>query len=92
MLLTQAGAGPQATSKDPDAERRPYPGAKNMVDEMLKVEYAKTLEDAAKLVELAEDLKIELEKNDRHILSIAAIKKTEDIEKLAKRIRSRIRR
>jgi hypothetical protein len=37
-------------------------------------------------------LKEELEKNDRHVLSLTSLKKTEEIEKLAKRIRSRLRR
>ena len=44
-----------------------------------------------RLAELAEQLKIELEKNDRFILSMATLKKTDDIEKLAKRIRARLR-
>jgi len=39
----------------------------------------------------AEQLKIDLEKNDRYVLSMATLKKTDDIEKLAKRIRSRLR-
>jgi hypothetical protein len=33
-----------------------------------------------------------LQKNDRFVLSIAALKKTEEIEKLARRIRGRVRR
>jgi hypothetical protein len=41
---------------------------------------------------LSEELKIELEKNDRHVLSVSAVKKTEEIEKLAKKIRGRMKR
>ncbi len=66
------------------------PGPKT--EDLLKAEHKKSLEEAGKLLKLAEDLKIELEKNDRHVLSIGAIKKTEEIEKLAKRIRDRMRR
>jgi hypothetical protein len=43
-------------------------------------------------MQLTEDLKIELEKNDRHVLSVSMLKKLDDIEKLSKRIRSRLRR
>jgi hypothetical protein len=43
------------------------------------------------LAELAEQLKIDLEKNDRYVLSMATIKKTDDIEKLAKRTSARMR-
>jgi hypothetical protein len=59
---------------------------------LLKDEYKKSLEDSAELSKLAEELKIELEKNDHNVLSLAAVKKTEEIEKLAKRIRGRLRR
>src|SRR4051812_38911467 len=64
------------------------PNGKSQQDEILKAEYQKTLKDAAALIDLAEQLKADLEKNDRFVLSIANIKKTEEIEKLAKRIRS----
>ena len=66
------------------------PNGKSQQEEILKAEHEKTLKDAAALIELAEQLKADLEKNDRHVLSIAALKKTEEIEKLAKRIRTRL--
>ncbi|MFN7925917.1 MAG: hypothetical protein U0Q16_37810 [Bryobacteraceae bacterium] len=65
---------------------------RSQIEDLLKADHAKSIEDAAKLMKLAEDLKIELEKNDRHVLSMSAIKKTEEIEKLAKRIRGRMKR
>ena len=34
----------------------------------------------------------ELEKNDRYVVSVSELRKTEDIEKLAKRIRGRLKR
>jgi hypothetical protein len=36
-------------------------------------------------------LKDDLEKNDHNVLSLATLKKTEEIEKLAKRIRDRLK-
>ena len=68
------------------------PDGKSQREEILKADHAKDLADARALVELAGDLQRELEKNDRHVLSVASIRKTEEIEKLAKRIRSRLRR
>ena len=67
------------------------PNGKSQKDEILKAEHQQNLKDAAELAELAEQLKIDLEKNDRYILSMATLKKTDDIEKLAKRIRARLR-
>ena len=67
------------------------PSGKSQKDEILKAEHQQNLKDAAELADLAEQLKIDLEKNDRYVLSMATLKKTDDIEKLAKRIRSRLR-
>jgi hypothetical protein len=47
-------------------------------------------DDAAKLVKLANDLKDELSKTDRDTLSVSAVKKAEQIEKLAKGLKSKM--
>jgi hypothetical protein len=67
------------------------PSGKSQKDEILKAEHQQNLKDAAELAELAGQLKIDLEKNDRYILSMATLKKTDDIEKLVKRISARLR-
>jgi hypothetical protein len=67
------------------------PNGKVQRDEILKAEHEQNLKDAAQLAGLAEQLKQELEKNDRYILSVSSLKKTDEIEKLVKRIRSRLR-
>jgi hypothetical protein len=80
----QAGRG----SEEQDVT---LPNGKSQRDEILKAEHQQTLKDAAELADLADQLKIDLEKNDRFVVSMATIKKTDDIEKLAKRIRARLR-
>jgi hypothetical protein len=86
FAMGQQGPPPAGTPQD-----QRLPNGKMQSDEILKAEYAANIKDAAELSQLAEQLRIELEKNDRHVLSMASIKKTDDIEKLAKRIRSRLR-
>jgi hypothetical protein len=81
----RGGQGPSA----PQDTR--LPNGKLQSDEILKSEHEASLRDAAELADLAEQLKIDLEKNDRYVVSMGTIKKTDDIEKLAKRIRSRLR-
>jgi|SRR5580658_490643 hypothetical protein len=78
---------PLHTADDEDSQ---LPNGKSQQDEILKADHEKDLKDAAQLIELAAQLKEELEKNDRHVLSISSLKKTEEIEKLAKRIHSRL--
>ena len=63
---------------------------KSRRDLALKAEYEQNLKDAARLVELTGQLKQDLEKNSRFVLSIATLKKTDEIELLVKRIRSRM--
>ena len=67
------------------------PNGKSQRDEILKAEHEQNIKDAAQLAQLAEELKLDLEKNDRFVLSLATLKKTEEIEKLVKKIRSRLR-
>jgi hypothetical protein len=81
---------PPPTSRSQDDGVR-LPNGKLQRDEILKAEHEQNLKDAAQLVELSEQLKEDLEKNDRYVLSMSTLKKTDDIEKLVKKIRSRMR-
>jgi len=76
--------------EDPKEDTR-LPNGKLQRDEILKVDFQKSVDDARELAKLADDLKTELEKSDRNVLSLAALKKTEDIEKLARRIHDRMK-
>ncbi len=75
---------------EPEEDVR-LPNGKLQKDEILKADFQKSLEEARELSKLADELKADLEKNDRFVLSIPALKKTEDIEKLAKRIHDRMK-
>ena len=89
MASAQRGAG-AARPGDPQQDVQ-LPSGKSQRDEILKAEREQNIKDAAQLVELAQQLQVELEKNDRFVFSIATLKKTDDIEKLARKIRSRMR-
>ena len=82
---------------DPSNQRREdspvrLPNGKLQSQEILKEDYKRNLKDAQDLIDLAESLKMSLEKGEQHVLSLGDIKKTEEIEKLAKRIRGRMRK
>jgi hypothetical protein len=68
------------------------PNGKSQKEEILKADHKLNLDDARRLVEVAQGLKAELEKRGQQVLSLNAIRNTEEIEKLAKRIRGRLRR
>ncbi len=75
-----------------ESEERRLPDGRSQTEAIAKAEFAKSLEDARELVRLAEALRAELEKNDRYVVSVASIQKTDQIEKLARRIRGRLKR
>jgi hypothetical protein len=91
VWIASAQRGPGApTPADPQQDVQ-LPSGKSQRDEILKAERDQNIKDAAQLVDLAQQLQVELEKNDRFVLSIATLKKTDDIEKLARKIRARMR-
>jgi len=49
------------------------------------------VDDTAKLLQLAEQLKDEVEKSSKNTLSISVIKKADEIEKLAKAVKEKMR-
>src|ERR1044071_3288189 len=77
--------------QQPTQEDVKLPSGKSQRDEILKAEHEQNLKDAAQLVDLAQQLQQDLEKNERFVLSLSTLKKTDDIEKLVKKIRSRLR-
>jgi hypothetical protein len=68
------------------------PSGKSQREELLKYEHKQNLKDLDRIIAMAQDLKQEFEKNEHHVLSLGAIKKTEEMEKLIRRIRSRMQR
>jgi hypothetical protein len=81
----------QAPRMQDRAEPR-LPDGRSQKEEILKADHEKSLTDADQLMKLSEDLKIDLEKNDRHVLSVSTLKKLDEMEKLVKRIRGRMKR
>jgi hypothetical protein len=76
---------------DPEEPPR-LPNGKSQQEEILKADHEKDVSDSRELARLATELKDELEKGGAHVVSLASIKKTDDIERLAKKIRGRLKR
>ena len=83
-------SGPIIREAQPEDVR--LPNGKMQRQEILKSDYQKSLEDARELSRLADELKVDLEKNDYNVLSIATLKKVDEIDKLAKHIHDRLKR
>ena len=86
--VPQSGSTLSPQQQDDDTK---LPNGKSQKEAILKSEFDQNTKDAAELSELAQQLQQDIEKNGYTVVSMATVKKTEDIEKLAKKIRSRLR-
>ena len=68
------------------------PNGKKQQDEIVKADKTHNIEDVQKIADLAAELKQALEKNSEFVVSVADLKKLDEIEKLTKRVRGRLKR
>ncbi len=85
ILLAQSSS----TKEETDVK---LPNGKSQKDEIIRVDYERNLRDAGELARLSEEIKDDLEKGDRYLVSLKTLKKLDDVEKLSKDIRQRLRR
>ena|SRR5437868_6403553 len=91
FLLTICVLFGQTSPSKEDADVK-LPNGKSQKDEIIRVDYEHNLRDAGELARLSEEIKDDLEKGDRYLVSTKTLKKLDDVEKLAKDIRQRMRR
>ena len=68
------------------------PSGKSQRDEIVRADHKRNQEDSVKLAMLTAELRDELAVADSHIVSVKMLKKIDDIEKLARGIRGRLKR
>ena len=84
MLLAQQF--PQIDEKE---KPKRLPDGTLQSEAILKEEHKRLLADLARLQDLGREIETELNKNDHHVLSMSILKKLEEVEKLARRMRGR---
>ncbi|HKD80482.1 MAG TPA: hypothetical protein VKH81_12370 [Candidatus Angelobacter sp.] len=83
------GSAPQAETRQQD------PAAKEMQDRMFKAANKKRQqdirEDTDKLFQLATELKTAVDKSNENMLSLDVVKKADEVEKLAKKVKDKMK-
>jgi len=74
----------------PDEDAK-LPNGKSQKDAIAKQNHESALKDASDLVEAAKTLEEELKNAGSYVVPVSSVKKTEEIEKLARRIRGRLK-
>jgi hypothetical protein len=85
----------QHQEQKPDEKNADSANAKPGTNQAMSPEEARQaqfLADSQKLYQLAQELKVEVAKSDKNTLSISVTKKAEEIEKLAKSLKERMRK
>ena len=75
---------------EPNEEPR-LPDGKSQKNAIAKEQHDQALKDANQLVTVAQDLRDELQRAGTFVVPVTSVRKTEEIEKLAKRIRSHLK-
>jgi hypothetical protein len=88
-LFGQPPVAPPPPNADSDAT---FPNGKSQREAILKQDHKKNLEDAAQMAKLAQEVSDDIEKDDRYVVSMKTLKKLDDIEKLTKSIRGRLKK
>jgi hypothetical protein len=81
---------PDPFPKLPEEDRK-LPNGKSQKDAIAKQNHEQSLKDAHDLIEAAKGLRDELQSAGSYVVPLNAVKKTEEIEKLARRIRGRLK-
>ena len=81
---------PDPFPKRPEEDGK-LPNGKSQKDAIAKQNYEQSLKDADDLVEAAKSLRDELQKAGTYVVPLGSVKKTEEIERLARRIRNRLK-
>ena len=89
--LVQAQRGSDITKGDDAAPTR-LPSGQLQTDAILKSDYDQNVKDARELTALAKSIELDFDKNDQNVLSLGLLKKLDDVDKITKRIRGRIRK
>ena len=103
FLMLAASAVLPAQEQEPEDPRHPHiprapnpdedkklPNGKSQKNEIAKQDHQQALKEAD-LLSMAQQLRDELQRAGNYVVPVASVKKTEEIEKLARRIRGRLK-
>ena len=71
---------------------RRLPGGITQREAIVRDDFRQNVADSLKLARLAREVRVEFATGDKNIVSVATLKKLDEIEKLTKNIRGRLKR
>jgi hypothetical protein len=77
--------------EEPAGHDQRLPNGKSQSDAIARKQHEDSLKDANQMVSLAEQIRDELQRAGNYVVPVSTVKKTEEIEKLARKIRGRLK-
>ena len=90
MQVRQSPEDERLKLPEPNEDPR-LPDGRSQKNAIAKQQHEQALKEADQLVSIAENLRDVLRKAGTYVVPVGSVKKTEEIEKLAKRIRGRLK-
>jgi hypothetical protein len=81
---------PTTPAQDPDQDEPRLPNGKSQKDAIAQSEHEKALKDSEALISVANQLKDDIQKAGNFVVPVAALKKTQEIERLARSVRGHL--
>ena len=91
-LATFAGAQQQPPVPAEEESEKPFPPTPKQLEDILKADYQKNLKDLEQMATLVAEVQSDVRKHAHHVVSLQSVKDLEQIEKLSKTIRGRMKR
>ncbi|MGH9581654.1 MAG: hypothetical protein ACRD4O_01810 [Bryobacteraceae bacterium] len=82
---------PQLPLPNPGNDNPRLPNGKSQKDAIAKEDHEKALQETDRLIATAQQLKAELQKAGDYVVPVSAVRKTKEIERLARKIRGRLK-
>lgn len=83
---------PELIRRDDENRDRRLPNGRSQTEALIKEDHKRNLQDLKRMRELIDEVEKDIEKTGGQVVSMDNLKKLEDLENAAKRIRGRMRR
>lgn len=83
---------PELIRREDEKRDRRLPNGRSLDEALIKEDHKRNLIDLRKIKDLADEVEKDIEKSGGQVVSMANLRKLEEVEKTSKRVRDRMRR
>jgi hypothetical protein len=92
LCLSTFAGGQHAPVPAGDEIEKPFPNTPKQIEDILKADHEKNMKDLEQIARLVAEVQGDAQKNAHYVISLQSLKSLEQIEKLSRAIRGRMKR